>query len=350
MRTIQIERENEHYIDITYPDAVCFANNHNSIVIESATEFEYVDVTILTKSVRAYLMGGDADIVLTSLLKERFVNTRNRHYNATITVKTNTNVQLLSFTTLVINGWIAPFDRVYDFGAYNNQGNNNERVVRWFANYPFSVSLLVLSGTNVFRRVDATEYSSVSLPNGINDVTIQGENNLIVYKLQRGTPTSNFDDTCNYPFKKLTEQDEVVIIKRDNSKFGYYLRWIDNYGYYQYWLFDKGSETSSKSSSSNNRTGYKVLNGMQLKYEEPISVTRNKKYKCAACNINKQEFDYVSSVNEGRSAELYVGKDKSGSAIWMPVIVSTSDIQYDAKKALQTIEIEFTIKEIDEIL
>lgn len=165
---------------------------------------------------------------------------------------------------------------------------------------------------------------------------------------QKGNQTeakfSTFDNTFDYTFFMSGEMSTITELEIDESTAGHYLRWIDRFGMFQYFLFVKGKETLKNKLSSNTVVEDYAVGGLYFaNHQRNINVEGTRTVKCSAVSLPQEIFDYVSSIETSPIIDLYVGKSKSGEEMWVPVNIVAASHEYNPKQVLHDIEISFTL-------
>lgn len=156
--------------------------------------------------------------------------------------------------------------------------------------------------------------------------------------------TSTFDDTFDYTFGELNDTVSMVRLIVCNEMEGHYLRWIDSQGNVQFFLFKNGARTTKTSLGSDS-----------LQIEEPIrnmhfpnlSRTQNVEHtvthKCCAVHLPDKIYCWVKTILTSPIIDKYLGKDKEGNEIWVPVNIVAGNTDYNPKRNLNDLEISFTV-------
>ena len=179
---------------------------------------------------------------------------------------------------------------------------------------------------------------SITFPNAVKSVTYKQKG------VSTNDKTSVFDTTFDYTFFVSGEYSTITKLIIDNRTNGHYLRWIDRCGMYQYYLFDKGKKTVKNKLGSNTVIEDYSVGGLYFaNHERTTHIEATTTVKCCAPLLEEDIFDYVSSIIASPIIDLYVGKTKAGTEIWVPVNIVASSIDYDNKQCLHDLEISFTL-------
>lgn len=153
---------------------------------------------------------------------------------------------------------------------------------------------------------------------------------------------STFDRTFDYTFFQSGQTVAIVNLTVSNETAGHYLRWIDNQGNLQFYLFKKGKRTSKTKLGSNNVIINTPLRGMYFaNIQRTTNVELTVTHKCGAPLLPADVFDWVSTIISSPIIDMYLGKDIDGNEIWVPVTIQAATVDYDNKQELHDLEITF---------
>lgn len=160
--------------------------------------------------------------------------------------------------------------------------------------------------------------------------------------------TSTFDSSFDYTFCMPNKMSTITELTIDYSTAGHYLRWIDKFGMFQYFLFTKGKETLKNKLGSNTVVEDYSVGGMFFaNHKRTTSIDGTKTIKCSAQNLPQEIYDYVSSIETSPVIDLYIGKTRDGVEMWVPVNIVAASHDYDPKKILHNIDISFTMPSVN---
>lgn len=179
---------------------------------------------------------------------------------------------------------------------------------------------------------------AITFPNATKSVTYKQKG------ISSNDKTSVFDGTFDYTFFVSGEFSTITKLIVDNRTNGFYLRWIDRFGMYQYYLFDKGKKTIKNKLGSNTVVEDYSVGGLYFaNHERTTNIEATTTVKCCASLLEEDVYDYVSSIVTSPIIDLYVGKTKTGTEIWVPVNIVASNLDYDHNQCLHDVEISFTL-------
>lgn len=168
---------------------------------------------------------------------------------------------------------------------------------------------------------------------------------------QEGTNTGSrfsvFDNTFDFTFFLSGENTFITTLEVSNATAGYYLRWIDRYGCLQFYLFDKGKQTT-KNKASGNEALSQELNGDTWfgNHTRDTSLTAVITRKCCATALDDEIYAYVSSIVTSPVIDLYMGKTRGGQELWAPVKIVEANHDFQPSDLLHNLEISFTMPDV----
>ena len=156
-----------------------------------------------------------------------------------------------------------------------------------------------------------------------------------------------FDIDFDFPFPDVSKIIyETVNLHICNDQDGIYLRWIDRFGFVQSYLFVEGESTVKSKASTNVIQVERMVNGLNFGgLERPIDITNTETRKCCAVNLPKQILEYVKTIVNAPIVDLYLGKNKAGTELWLPVNVADGSYKTDPDTMLSDYEITIQLPE-----
>ena len=175
------------------------------------------------------------------------------------------------------------------------------------------------------------------------DAIRKAQYNICLEKVTSGI----FNMAFNFPFPEMTKVvNETVNLRISNEKNGLYLRWIDRYGLMQFYLFVEG-ESSIKTKASSNvvqvECSFSGVNFGSL--ERSIERNNTETRKCCAINLPKDVLEYVKTIISAPMVDLYLGKNKAGTELWLPVGIADGTYKTDPDTLLSDYEISILMPE-----
>lgn len=167
--------------------------------------------------------------------------------------------------------------------------------------------------------------------------------------LQEGDGGSGtFDDTFDYTFHLPGDTATLTWLTIDNSTSGHYLRWIDRFGMYQYYLFIKGKVTLKNKLGSIEVDDYLPQAGMYYaNHRRTAHVEGTVTCKCSAVSMPEEIYAYVATIVTSPVIDIYCGRDRYGEELWSPVNIVAASHDYVPRDMLHDLEISFTMPDIN---
>lgn len=315
--------ETNTYGEFEYPERYCMVYEKHYIKARLYMTFPYLSVCVSDarnprgSKVINIAYRPNIKIEISSVLQSAFADwSENRTVYAHVALRSG-SASILSFHTYVIYG-------KSDLGLLRFLLSlDDNRTVCYFKNFQFSVSLFKCKTDTIY--VNGSEYPD--LQTGIVDVPVKSGGNISCVKSPETIAVfdSTFDDTFTERYPSGAEESITVIVS--DATEGEYIRWLDNSGYIQYYLFDLGTKEMSVNQSDYRKEKYE--------YERPLASELQIKQACSAQDINTEKFSYVFSILESRKVERYSNGE------WRPIEISDGfTLEHD--KILRDIEFTFT--------
>ena len=350
---------------ITFPNEYVFAFNPNYIDFNLDSSVTSVNVSVKGNgkefNIVCSLYRGKGKCYISRMLQLLFDDDvlTTRVISASIDVSTDTE-DLQSDTFYVMWGCIRlgdPFglgETITKFQISFAAGMKHVRFLRevkWFKKFPFSVSFFaqLSSGNTLTATIDRTKTINVNRANvPIFEVAPPSDAKLnILYNINldkevlESTFPTIFDETFSKTYKYV---DESVLVTISNETEGYYIRWIDQFGFIQYWLFKKGNITNKNKLGSNTKPVQKELNGIYYgNIERVTSIENTETRKCAAINLNENMVRTVETIIKSPYVDLFLGYNQNNREVWLPINVVAGSYKVSPNKVLQDYEIQFTM-------
>lgn len=272
---------------------VMWVFNPTYIKVKDIEEASSVSVTIGGRSLSMPVFVGDTDIQINTLAQLLFDEPRNvRSLKFEITIEGAVET---TGTILAIWGCLDYGDKLLQFGRMSN--DVILRKVRYYTNFPFSIDELSENGF-------------------VTKVITQG-----------GDYESSF-----------VKGKVITRVIENNEKEGLYIRWIDRFGFMQYFLFKKGDKDLKTASDSNEITELKNVYGMGYSvHYRPLQVTSLESVKICADNLDLDEIEYVTSIVGSPLVDLYIDGE------WKPIRIEDGSYQYSVHHLTQKQDFELSI-------
>lgn len=351
---------------IQFPNAYCFVFNPNYVFFELGTETSSVSVEITdglsTYSVSCSLFKGSGRCYISRLMELLFVNEylETRSASVTINIKSSNEGALISSsTTIAIWGSMKVGDTFGGGTMLNNlySADNHAKFMRevvWFKKFPFKVSMFSPSASKSLTLKEDKGTEKVvqeTTKAGIFEVVLTETKTTkkeLLYKIEleaeivKSSFTNVFDKTfTGAQYKYLDELLRVIV---SNDKEGYYLRWIDQYGFLEYWLFKKSTLTNKNKLGNTTIEEDKPIDGIFYpNHERTTHIDNTRTIKCGATNLTKGQYKTVESIVASPHIDLFKGYSMDKKEIWIPVNVTAGSYKKNEQKVLQDFELQITL-------
>ena len=359
--------ETSNGVTIKYPEAIAFCFNRCPIVV-SGDNASQMKVTISSKGktsehyidahkgkcqddVRQYIHS-----FLDGEISEEMYYTPNgyptnlgRNFDFSVMVFNEEGNRLVSFG----------FDVYYIWGALQlgkKYTLNGYRRLTWFRNFPFSFSLYNEQENTIIyapngRLNDFVEIDTDGLmefcPNLPSDAKT-----LSVYDYSGRITQATFDLSFDLTFYlKTGDQKKLLDIEIDDHTEGTYLRWINRYGQYCYYLFCEGSRTTKASATTSflrdDLSQYDDTYGYHGEYGNRTNYAREDVLPLCAPMVDRDTFDFLQEIATAVIVDKYCGKDENGKDKWMGVQIQPASYTKDFRKQLQDFEFNMVLPPVD---
>ena len=213
----------------------------------------------------------------------------------------NVNIDVFSFSGLAI------------FGAINiGDIFNPSRKITWFRQFPFNVSVYLQNGTHKQYRIDGGQTQSIGgTPSTNIHVLNPAELGADAQKSMQyifGGVVNTFDFTFNYTFHQTSGTELFIDLDINDCIKGIYLRWLDKHGFYQYYLFEKATETL-KNENNGDRIELDFTDGNEF-YHGISTQNKNetKELKCATALADRNTREMLKTIFSSPIVEMYIGE------------------------------------------
>lgn len=351
---------------IQFPNAYCFVFNPNYVFFELGTETSSVSVEITdglsTYSVSCSLFKGSGRCYISRLMELLFVNEYLETRSASVTINirsSNEGALISSSTTIAIWGSMKVGDTFGGGTMLNNlySADNHAKFMRevvWFKKFPFKVSMFSPSASKSLTLKEDKGTEKVvqeTTKAGIFEVVLTGTKTTkkeLLYKIEleaeivKSSFTNVFDKTfTGAQYKYLDELLRVIV---SDDKEGYYLRWIDQYGFLEYWLFKKSTLTNKNKLGNTTIEEDKPIDGIFYpNHERTTHIDNTRTIKCGATNLTKGQYKTVESIVASPHIDLFKGYSMDKKEIWIPVNVTAGSYKKNEQKVLQDFELQITL-------
>lgn len=231
-------------------------------------------------------------------------------------------------------------------GVRTGESSGGELRRRWFVNYPFSVDVFTKFGDEFDITVNDGNSDGVIFYNQEPDAT-----GATAYRRALLAPAQIFD-VAPTTRKIHIALPHGIVLKDDNETIGItaytldidhtepsdrtiYLRWVDNQGRYNYYLFKKLGESSEYSTTAwlhneqNVPTAYvdglNVASGLRQSFAESQSLT------LGARLVDEATLSYLLTLQGSPIVDMFAGYDSDNQPLWRRVNVSPAKFERTTK-------------------
>lgn len=330
---------------ITYPDEIAFAFNPVIIQLENTNKGDVtVDITD-TSTAKKYsdTRSFFENILSIDISKYLQLLFSRPEYGGTgeNVITTSKNIQI----DVKENSRIFTFEFVCIWGNIEaGETFNNSRAVKWFKYFPQTVSMYIPEGTDLQYRsnqsgyanydgANANEINHILLAKIFSTTTTKGALRII-----GGETSSVWSYTFDYTFAKNPDYETIINIDIDDCSEGVFLRWVDRFGFYQYWLFkpvEWGYDSSSDGESIIDRA---LVNTRHYEYSRYQGRTNERTIRLGASLLTQDEANLVIGIIQSPLVSVWDGQ-------WSPVTISDGEVKLTSEH-LQDIEITINLQEI----
>ena len=342
---------------LTYPEYVAFAFNAQPILVKNgASNYQHLRVSItgagktithtvdffdgkVQDDVRAYVQSFFLDINFDlSYMMNGETTDLGKTLSFDVDVLGNNNNALASFS----------FDVFYLWGGLQlgkSTTLNAYRKRKIFANFPFTFGLWVdqeatlLYAPNGRIKSDYVEVDreglyefSPNIPEGATSYSIFD----YAGRITQATFDLSFDLTF---YLKNGLQTKLFDFDVDWCTEGVYLRWVDHFGQYGYYLFKSGSETRKTSIENaferRDLMQYDDVYGYHGRFGSRGNYEREDTIPLCAPLVDSDTFDFLQDLATSPVVDMYCGKDENGNPKWRGVQIAAGSFTKDFKKQLQ---------------
>lgn len=249
------------------------------------------------------------------------------------------------------------FSSVVVWGAIRwGETFNARHDVMWFTNFPFTLPYYAVNGDLLRVSIDGgmTQTLTTFNADGIYQIVLPtGASREIQVIDEDGLVQATFDSTFDYTFRYYINPDSIVSkvgIDNDADE-GIYLRWVDRFGMYRYWLFKEGDQSLKVTSNGeyvrNNILATEMTYGYNMSLLREQLRTSQKTSPICAPLVDDDTFDLLTTLAESAVVDMYIGKNSNNENMWLPVIVQAGTFTKSKDFVLQDFVANLTLPEWD---
>lgn len=267
----------------------------------------------------------------------------------------NDTTEETSFTPYWLSGYVqlTEYKKTYPLNdllinksfllAPTSNASSTSNYIKYWYGLPFDVTLwlngenaIVTNNTNAlsydFGNDGGSKVNRLVFSDGDTSTTLED-----VLPLQSGYNVLN----VNGDFEILTEKIT------DFCNDGHYIKWINRYGGWSYWLFDKGNKTLSVKSKGRLNNNY---NNLEDTISQTISLGNeaNEVLQVVQDTINEQEFSILQDILDSAKIYLFTGLAFSQNTFndWVEIELKNGNFRIEnAKGKLRNLNLSFDLPE-----
>lgn len=185
--------------------------------------------------------------------------------------------------------------------------NNVDYYLPYFEGYPIDFSIYGLTTGSTFYLKNTSTYNQSDTTISTNDnvkrifLSDGGNNENLSNAIGLSTTVNKVELYVNGSFKSN------LLIKRNESRCGTYLKWFNDAGSYSYWLFDEISETLKTDTIDELNTGFNNL--QNLNSTSQITGKNAENTKALTTKFSEIERSYIQSILSSPKVEMYVSNE-----------------------------------------
>ena len=214
--------------------------------------------------------------------------------------------------------------------------------MKYFEGYPFDFTFLSSSSVTLFNSTnldtleltDLTNVTRLGISDGRTDTTID-----LYFVITEGENLIQFKqgDTIDYQLK---------LFKDTSCSDGVYIKWLNNYGGWSYWLFNKNHQRSLSVSSLGNINN--DFNNLNQTTSPLLSLGKESNFSIRALsdNIGKDDNDLLLTMLDSPKVYLFTGTPFSKNTYedWLEVeLTNRNSITKQFKRDLNNYEFVFKL-------
>ena len=348
---------------IRYPEKIAFAFNPSPLLC-NGTSGQYVTVSMTdgthTHTERRTVFAYNCQFDLSALARAIFADTDKEEPNPAqnIDIKHAVSVDVTVETYVASDNILTfTFQTTYIFGCLRHgEVFNPIRKRTWFKHYPFTLGVFAESGNSIAYVVDgSTSFLQTFNSTGIYELPVEtlGVTESLVIQDNIGEiSATTFPTVFDLTFSAIDGDDITDRITLDISEEqcpkALYLRWVDNQGFYCYWLFswfgDSDVSEVTEDIQRNNMRHYADAVGYQGWYGHREERASTMTKQAGASMVDAETFDFLKTVLTSPRVDLYLGKNDQNDDLWEQVRVSAQTTQWQRFRDYQdfTFSVIFT--------
>ncbi len=308
---------------ISYPD-LGFAFNPIRIIIENYTQGEAITLESSGVTIQREPIAGTDNLTfeLAAIAKSLF----DRLEFPFIQEQDTTLLKTLNFTLSNSSGVLLSGSIPVLWGALQiGEKYTQNKTLTYFKGFPFTVPLYTEG--EIVLKANGVEYKTIGP--GKHNLDISDINSSVVIEAFNEYSRKVFDYTFDFTFgpqKVLTPNNlKIKVNVVDCPNEGVYLRWINKYAEYNYYLFGSGVSSSTTRSIDIAYENIYYTTDLTDNYHfgtgKNIGKDIDQTIKLYAPLVDSDTFDFLLSLAESPVVDMFTGYDSTGKANWISISI-----------------------------
>ncbi|MBC5836781.1 hypothetical protein [Flavobacterium muglaense] len=226
--------------------------------------------------------------------------------------------------------------------------NNVDYYLPYFEGYPIDFAIFGLTTGDTYYLKNTSTYNISAPATSSNDkvkrlfLSDGANNEFLTNLIGLSTTVNKCELWVNETFKSN------LLIKRNESKCGVYLKWFNDAGSYSYWLFDEISESIKTDTISELSTGFNNL--QHLTSTSQITGKKADNAKVLTTKFNEFERSYIQSILSSPFVEMYIYNEpfrQMNQYSFIGVAVNESNTVFNKKNNQYKMNVTITLPQIN---
>lgn len=339
---------------IRYPEEIAFAFNPSPLLINGSSG-QYITATMTdgthTHSERRIVFSTNcqfdlsalARAILSEIEKEEPSVSQTTDTKHTISVVVSVETYISANSTITFS-----FQSTYVFGLLRHgEEFNPVRHRTYWRNYPFTLGVFAEAGNSVALIIDGSAQSLQTFQDtGIYELpvdTLGVTESLIVQDNIGQISATTFPVVFDLSFSAI-DGDEIVdritleVCDEECPK-ALYLRWLDNQGFYCYWLFswlgDSDVSEVTEDILRNDMNHYAEAVGYQGWYGHREKRASTMTKQAGASMVDADTFAFLRTLLTSPRVDRYIGRDGNDEPLWEQVRVTAQSTPWQRHRDFQ---------------
>lgn len=340
---------------IRYPEEIAFAFNPSPILI-SGTSGLYVVVTMTDgthiHTERRTVFAGNCQFDLSALARALFAENEKQEPNTASTTDTKHTIAAdVTVSTYITDGGnpiLFQFQSTYIFGLlHHGEVFNPIRKRTYFRHYPFTVGVFAEAGESLAYVIDGSaSVLETFSETGIYELPVEalGVDTMMVIQDNIGEiSATTFPTVFDLSFSAIDGDgivDRITVdVSDEECPKALYLRWLDNQGFYCYWLFswlgDSDVSEVTEDILRNDMSHYAEAVGYQGWYGHREKRASTMTKQAGASMVDADTFEFLKTILTSPRVDRYIGNDGNDEPQWEQVRITAQSTPWQRHRDYQ---------------